>query len=140
MWVYEQVSGKLFARCGALLAQGYSGNGVGKNNPSMQAIKGVGPIPIGTYTIQAPQDNTGHGPFAMRLTQDDTNQMFGRSGFMMHGDNIHAPGTASEGCIIMPRDARERVWNSGDNRLEVIYGEDDVNNNAFLVQQAAAGK
>jgi hypothetical protein len=46
--------------------------------------------------------------------------MFGRSGFLMHGDNIRLPGTASEGCIILPRDLREAIWNSADHTLEVI--------------------
>ena len=37
-----------------------------------------------------------------------------------HGDSIAAPGTASDGCVIMPRFARERVWESQDRRLAVV--------------------
>lgn len=143
MWVFEQSTGKMHDASGKVLAQGYSGRGEGKNNPAMQTVPCVGPIPIGTYTIAAPRDGTGHGPYAMRLSPDETNQMFGRAGFMIHGDNVHAPGTASEGCIILPRDAREQLWKSGDFRLEVIWGEQEKPaelTNHDAVQDAAAGE
>jgi hypothetical protein len=45
---------------------------------------------------------------------------FGRSGFLMHGDSTQSPGSASQGCIIMPRPVREQVWNSGDRDLKVV--------------------
>ena len=61
-----------------------------------------------------------HGPYVLTLTPAPTTNTFGRSGFLMHGDSIIAPGTASKGCIIMPHDAREQVWNSGDRDLEVV--------------------
>jgi hypothetical protein len=35
--------------------------------------------------------------------------MCGRDNFLIHGDSIAAPGTASHGCIILNRLARERI-------------------------------
>lgn len=117
-WTYYQESGKL-AHDGTDAALGYSGAGEGKNNPAMQEAHNVGPIPRGSYTINAPHDTVTHGPYVLPLTPDPENEMFGRAGFLMHGDSVVAPGTASEGCIIMPRNIREQVWASGDTRLTV---------------------
>lgn len=102
------------------LAVGYSGGGSGKNNPALEAIPDLGPIPRGRYTIGDPFDSEAHGPFAIPLTPDPTNDMHGRSGFLMHGDSVQHPGTASEGCIIMPHYARQRVFESDDKILEVV--------------------
>jgi hypothetical protein len=120
MWTYLQSSGDLWHGDPEPVCSGYSGHDAGKNNPDMQDVHDVGPIPQGKYTITGPPfDSPGHGPFVMRLVPDPQNEMFGRSGFLMHGDSIEHPGAASEGCIIMPRAIRERVWNSGDRDLKV---------------------
>ena len=120
MWTYAQKTGNLL-QDGNLVATGYSGADEGKNNPSMQAVEDVGPIPQGNWTISGPLVNTAeHGPYVLTLTADTGTNTFGRSGFLMHGDSVTAPGTASKGCIIMPRTAREQVWNSGDRDLEII--------------------
>jgi hypothetical protein len=120
MWTYAQKTGNLLQN-GQLVATGYSGFDTGKNNPAMQAVPDVGPIPQGSWTISGPPINTAeHGPFVLTLTGAPDTKTFGRSGFLMHGDSVDAPGTASKGCIIMPRPAREQVWNSGDTALEVV--------------------
>jgi hypothetical protein len=122
MWTYEQTTGNLESAAGTVIATGYSGSPAGKNDPSKQNIPDVGPIPQGEYSIGAPFDADDTGPYSMDLTPAATNVMFGRSGFRMHGDSIAHPGTASEGCIIMPRTAREQVWASGDHTLTVVSG------------------
>jgi hypothetical protein len=38
----------------------------------------------------------------------------------MHGDSKAHPGSASHGCVILPRATREEVWQSGDRELEVV--------------------
>jgi len=126
MWLYEQKTGLLRSEDNgiSLIAKGYSGFGEGKNNPAMQNAEGVGPIPVGNYTIGVPYDSPHTGPFTMSLTPAPANEMYGRSEMKMHGDSIQHPGSASHGCIIMPRPVRERVWNSGDHQLQVISGED----------------
>lgn len=118
-WLYGQADGKLI-RNGQLAGVGYSGLGAGKNNPTMQSVKGVGPIPQGVYRIGDPFDSEEHGPFALPLAPDAANQMFGRAGFLIHGDSIEHPGAASEGCIILPRLVREAIAASGDRGLQVF--------------------
>jgi hypothetical protein len=122
-FIYEQSTGKM-KRNGTLVGLGYSGNGAGKNNALAQDIPNVGPIPQGIYAIGAPYNSVKHGPFALPLAPDAANLMFGRSGFLCHGDSIESPGCASEGCIIMPKATREAMWNSGDRELEVIAGDE----------------
>lgn len=121
MWQYEQATGRLRDENGTVQGVGYSGRYPdGKNKPEMQDEQNVGPIPAGEYSIGLPVDTVTHGPFVLPLVPDPKNQMFGRSAFLIHGDSVVAPGTASEGCIIMARDVRQQIAKSGDNVLEVI--------------------
>ena len=120
MWTYHQTDGHLIDKDGNLVGIGYSGHGEGKNNPALQDQHDVGPLPCGTYTIGAPFNSATHGPYCLRLEPDAANQMFGRSGFLMHGDSIVHPGMASLGCIIQMHAVRQAVWTSGDRRLEVV--------------------
>lgn len=124
MWTYEQATGILRNPNGGVAGSGYSGAGAGKNNPELENIVDVGPIPTGLYTIGEMYDatNEGHGPDALPLTPDTENQMYGRSGFLMHGDSIAHPGSASEGCIIQALAVRIVVNSSSDKRLCVISG------------------
>jgi len=120
MWTYAQKSGELLLN-GQHVASGYSGFDNGKNNPAMQAIPDFGPIPQGEWTITGPPMNTpDHGPYVLRLLPANGTDTFGRTGFLMHGDSIESPGCASHGCIIMARNTREEVWQSGDTSLEVV--------------------
>lgn len=120
MWVYVIDRGWLVSPAGVKVAQGYSGAPEAKDDPYKTNLKDIGPCPVGLYTIGQMQETKDHGPDAMPLIADPENEMFGRSGFWMHGDSIHAPGTASEGCIIQPRFARDRVAQSSDKRLQVV--------------------
>jgi len=122
MWIYEQISGRLLDETGELVGVGYSGFRDGKNNPTYEMIHSVGPIPCGLYTIESPRDTNTHGPFVLPLEPDPENEMYGRDGFLIHGDSVRSPGTASLGCIIMSRDVRERLWKTGDRRLKVVAG------------------
>lgn len=123
-WTYVQKTGSLLYG-NTQIGAGYSGYQEGKNNPDMQAVANVGPIPQGRWTIEGPPVNTrDHGPYVLQLNPVPDTKTFGRSGFLMHGDGIDAPGNASRGCIIMPRDVRVQVWttiqNGGDAQLEVV--------------------
>jgi Protein of unknown function (DUF2778) len=125
MWKYEQRTGRLFDDDGRLVATGYSGFGAAKNQPADQSVADLGPLPEGEYSIGAPECVTtpgAHGPFVLRLTPAPTNSMFGRDGFLIHGDSVENPGTASHGCIILPRTIREAVAQSDDHDLEVVSG------------------
>ena len=118
MWHYEQSTGELSYN-GADVCEGYSGKGEGKNNPDMQAVHDTGPIPRGCYTINEPV-YTPELQFALPLTPNAENEMFGRSGFLIHGENAAHSGESSDGCIIIePRAIRENIAASGDNQLVV---------------------
>lgn len=121
MWTYIQKTGVL-SRDGVVQATGYSGFGEGKNNPAMQEVPDIGPIPCGQYLIGAPFDSPEHGPYALHLEPYPTNEMHNRSGFLCHGDAIHAPGTASRGCMIFGPVIRHEMWEGGDHKLTVKSG------------------
>jgi hypothetical protein len=125
MWSYIQSTGELIGP-DDVRAQGYSGAGVHKNDPDSQNLVDLGPIPCGVYRIGDPQDTAEHGPFVLPLTPDAANEMFGRAGFLIHGDSIEHPGAASEGCIIMPRLVRDRIYMSGDRHLFVMANPPSV--------------
>lgn len=120
MWIYEQATGKITGCDGHVTAVGYAGREAGKNNPLVQDAKGIGPLPVGHYTLLPPRDSATVGKYAMPLLPDPTNQMFGRNSFYIHGDSAEHPGLASHGCIVMPRNIREAIWASGDRILQVI--------------------
>jgi hypothetical protein len=119
MWKYVQRSGELFHNDNHV-AFGYSGLHEGKNNPEMQEHGGMGPLPVGVYTIMPPRDTPTHGPYVIPLMPDTSNQMFGRSGFLIHGDSSEHPGEASHGCIILARRVREQIWKSDEPKLQVV--------------------
>lgn len=120
--IYEQKSGTLLTDDGKLIYIGYSGYGLGKNNPEMQDVKNIGPIPCGKYKLQSVHDSDKTGPFTIVLIPHPENKMFNRSGFAVHGDDREHPGQASHGCCIFPRWVRELIWKSSDHYLTVISG------------------
>lgn len=117
MLIYSQSSGEMRDAAGKLLGTGYAGHGGGVNNPSMQSVHDIGPLPQGIYTIAAPVNTTTHGPYVMWLTPDPSNEMFGRSGFGIHADEIANPGKrlASTGCIVMSNEARLAIWTAAQS-------------------------
>ena len=96
---------------------GYSGTGAGRNNPAMESVHNVGPIPSGNYSV-----GTGHagghtGPQTLNVDAVAGTDTHGRDAFRIHGNN--ARNDASEGCIIMPRNVRDTISNAGGARLTV---------------------
>lgn len=123
-WKWDQSAGELWWD-GVHVSRGYSGKARGKNNPALQGLQGVGPIPRGKWKIVEVYDSKRVGPYALKLfavdgTLDDTHAGTGRGAFRIHGDSVRAPGDASNGCIILPRFIREKIWKSGDRDLEVV--------------------
>jgi len=123
-WTFEQVSGKLYGPEGDLIAIGYAGGNCGENpegvnNPDLQQMSQVGPLPCGKYKRGEVIEGSHLGPFAIRLIPDPENKMFGRSGFFMHGDNSKGDRSASEGCIIMSRQVRNQFHDSIDDEITV---------------------
>jgi hypothetical protein len=118
-WKWDQSAGEL-THFGGFVSNGYAGAGRGKNNPSMQDAQGVGPIPRGKWKIVSVKDSPNTGPFTIVLEPCPETDTRGRSAFRIHGDSVKNPGTASHGCIILPRMIREKIWKSGDRDLEVV--------------------
>jgi hypothetical protein len=114
--IYQQSSGKLWDHKGDLITTGYSGAPSAVNDGSKQAIKSLGPIPTGTWTIGEAYDSKRVGPLAIPLYP--MHDAFGRTYFRIHGDNISMDRTASKGCIIVSRDVR--VYLVGYKQLVVI--------------------
>ena len=108
MATYSQSTGE-FTTSDGISYSGYSGNGEGLNNPSKESIPFVGPIPKGEYTVSS--SNTSKGPTTLVLTPSTSNNMHGRSGFLIHGDNSKHDNSASEGCIIVGPEARKKISN-----------------------------
>jgi hypothetical protein len=115
-WRYEQSTGKLWR----LEAVGYSGREEALNQPDLEAVMHRGPIPRGIWKLAGTYDSERRGPLCIRLEPQGFDP-HGRSAFLIHGDLVHGPPfSASEGCIILPRTVREKVWESGDRILEVV--------------------
>ena len=124
MWTYQISTGKILDPSSQLLGIGYSGNGASLNNPLDTRIADHGPLPVGIYTMGPWYDDkpgpTSKGPIVTRLTPSPENEMYGRSGFMIHGDNDAMNHTASDGCLVAGHGYRAAMAASADNLLDVI--------------------
>lgn len=120
-WVYKQQLG-VISRDGEIVGLGYSGIDDGLNNHADENMPNLGPIPIGTYDIGDAFTHPGCGSVSMRLEPDQNTDTFGRSGFLIHGDNQQMNHTASHGCIILPRIVRAAIAASKDKVLVVVEG------------------
>lgn len=124
MWTYSikarllERDGRLFFR-GTGKGAGYSGHGAGLNNPAMEGVQGIGPLPEGRYRMtELRLTGASTGPYTIVLEQVSGNS-HGRSAFRIHGDNSKGDQSASHGCIILPPLVRHQIWESGDRDLEV---------------------
>lgn len=149
MFTFSQSTGRFwrgaFSASEAIEYWGYAGNstraltdpfdpkvnkffpGEGRNNPAMQTIKMLGPLPRGCYTIGKPYTHPTLGILTFNLIPDQGVQMYDRGDFRIHGDHKVPPfGLASEGCIVVSHAARVRLAAvqidpaDGDSRLEVL--------------------
>jgi hypothetical protein len=116
MWTYRQIDGELMHN-DEFIGTGYSGRDEGRDNPDMEAVPNVGPIPRGRYSIGPSHTSDRTGPITMDL-EPIGHDACGRSDFRIHGDNTNHD--ASHGCIILGRPIRNEIAASGDTELEVI--------------------
>jgi hypothetical protein len=116
---YSQVSGGISID-DEFIGTGYSGHGDGVDNPALEAVRTIGPIPKGQYRILRWQDHyPKRGPIVAVLAPNK-HDAHGRSGFLIHGDNAKMNKTGSWGCIVASRDIRIKLRDSGETLLEVI--------------------
>jgi Protein of unknown function (DUF2778) len=103
------------------IGHGYSGSQTDFNKPAFQQLHTQGPIPQGTWLIGLFYDDPGgKGPLVARLSPGQFTDTFGRSGFMIHGDNAALNHTGSEGCIVLAHDLRQAIADSKDYDLQVV--------------------
>jgi hypothetical protein len=102
----------------------YSGSGAGRNNPAMQGVENIGPIPRGSWSVSGVQQDL-HGKAhsnVLRLQADPGTNTFNRHDILVHGDN--ATGTASKGCVIAPAQTRSVLQDAytrgGQVRINVV--------------------
>lgn len=133
MFRYDQRTGWLLFERGPLAGTkltGYAGAPGSVNNPAHQHIRSKGPLPQGRYLVLETQHPRFKSP-CFRLAPEDGNEMFGRSGFYIHGDNRAGNRSASSGCIVIGPSGRLLIRNnlSGVGRglqpvLTVVAGDD----------------
>jgi RHS repeat-associated protein len=96
-------------------ANGYAGNGPGKNNPAMQGVSFVGPLPRGNYMMGGAGNSPNTGPLTIPLSFIGGDEPFPSNrdpnSMRIHGDRKgKPPGNASEGCIVTPSaDPRKKI-------------------------------
>ena len=122
-WRYHQKTGKLEHADSdgdlVYIATGYSGAGEGKNNPALEHMANLGPIPRGRYQISAPRTSERTGLYVFDLIPDG-HDAYKRTDFQIHCNHKESPGSASTGCIVLGRAIREMISESDDNQLEVV--------------------
>jgi hypothetical protein len=132
VWVYVQRTGNIYRFnppvVKDLIGAGYSGAAQYRNDPIAECYQDLGPIPRGLWRIGAMRDNqTASGHVlrqSMRLLPDQSTNVCGRSGFLIHGDN--SVGLASAGCIIVALEVRRRIHDSQDGALTVVAEEAEL--------------
>ena len=101
-------------------ATGYAGFKAYANDPDSSNRPGLGPLPRGQYHVGLPHAHPRLGPLAYRLRPFPANVMFGRSDFFIHGDNRKGDRSASNGCIVLNRNAREALREYRVRHLTVL--------------------
>lgn len=111
--VWNVATGTLYLEddqgCRVALARGYAGAPGSINNPEHEGRRSAGPIPRGRWLLDAPANRPTTGPVSIGLEAQDPKTAQGRSAFYIHGDNAAGDGTASRGCIILDRRARQII-------------------------------
>lgn len=115
---FDQKSGNIDLR-ETFIGAGYSGHGVGLDNPDLEAMANIGPIPRGEWQIVRWDDvHDDKGP-VVAVLEPVGHDAHGRTGFLIHGDNPQLNHAASHGCIIAGRSLRDALRASGDTKLVV---------------------
>ena len=118
---YSQSNGLIVNSDGGQIAAGWAGHGQGKNNPIMEDVQCVGPLPRGLYRVGEWQTHPRLGQHCAPLTQVQ-GESFGRSGFWIHGPSRDPEkyGQESEGCIVVPHDPRLGLEALAPDYVQVI--------------------
>ena len=132
VWTFNQTKGWL-DKDGILVSKDcYSGFMEGFNNPSLEMVEGVGPLPSGPWKIYGPPKNDPKlGEYVLTLTPATSSfrariVAMGRDpdSFRCHGKPMPPAdiNSGSHGCLCADKVTRTRMYQSGDTDLEVISG------------------
>lgn len=89
-----------------------------RNNPDCECVKNEGPLPQGSYTLGDMFTYKGY-PYSYQIFPDASNDMCGRSDFLIHGGNCGS-GNPSIGCIVIEDESTRYMIKSGA-RLNVVH-------------------
>ena len=109
--IVSQGGGTIKSSLGVFVAMCWAGCGIGKNNPSMQEVHDIGPLPRGLYRVGPWEEmHPGLGPMVAHLEMV-SGESFGRSGFYFHGpaNDPAKYGQESHGCVVVAHAGREIV-------------------------------
>lgn len=115
---YDQRTGNIDIR-NTFVGSGYSGHGEGLDNPDMEAVPNVGPIPRGEWRIVRWDDHHGEKGPQVAVLEPVGHDAHWRSSFLVHGDTEAANNTASHGCIVASRAIRDAMRASSETQLMV---------------------
>lgn len=115
---YDQKTGNISLRA-TRIGVGYSGHGVGLDNPDKEDMQNIGPIPRGDWKITRWDDHHGDKGPQVAVLSPVGHDAHGRSAFLIHGDNAQLNHTASHGCIIASRVIRDALRASKETELLV---------------------
>jgi hypothetical protein len=118
-WLYSQSLGTI-SHDTEIVGEGYAGKELDCNNPWSETKKGYGPLPRGLYRVGPSYRHSKLGSVTMNLSPIGHNA-HGRTAFRIHGDSRLRPGTASEGCIVLPLAIRQKIADSNDKEIFVGY-------------------
>lgn len=118
MITYDRRSGNIDLRS-TFIGSGYSGHGVGLDNPDKEDMQNIGPIPRGEWHIDRWDEHHGDKGPVVAVLSPVGHDAHGRSAFLIHGDNSALNHTASHGCIIASRAIRDALRASGETALVV---------------------
>lgn len=121
MITYSQSTGRITSGQ-VLIGVGYSGHEEGLNNSEFENKHDIGPIPRGKWKMITFFENQyeNKGTHVIRLEPNEETETFGRDGFLVHGDNAAMDKSASHGCIIVEKSARDKMWSDADKIIEVV--------------------
>lgn len=118
MIYYNQRTG-VITRDSALLGIAYSGHDEGLNNPAMESVRMIGPIPRGLWRMLEPRDSKTTGKYTIPLIMV-RGDSFKRDLFRVHGDNRYVNKSASHGCVVAMYKTRVEMYTTSGDKLITV--------------------
>ena len=115
MWVYQQSTGYLWGPKHTLVAIGYSGIDIGKNEPKRQDSE-CGPLPRGPWVVGEPSVGDTLGPLVVPL-YPHRHKACQRKDFCVHYENNREE---QKNALVFMRAIVKQIAESGDRTILVV--------------------